>query len=56
MGHWPDHWVDPVHEEDGGDDKFGLRPQRGIDIFKKELDALTFKNGISMANDDVSGK
>ena len=55
-GQWPSHWVHPVHEEDAGDDKFGLRPQQGIDILKKELDALTFKDWIAVAKDDVSGK
>ena len=33
LGNWPEGWHDPVHELDGGDDRFGPRPQRGIDIF-----------------------
>ena len=32
-----------------------MRPQHGITILKEELDALTFKNGIAVAKDDVSG-
>ena len=55
-GKWPGHWMDPVHEEDGGDDSFGLRPQRGIEILKGELDALSMRNGMMVAKDDVSGK
>ena len=52
---WPDHWLDPVHEEDGGCDKFGLRPQAGIEILREELDALVFRDGIAVAKDDVTG-
>ena len=55
-GGWPEHWRDPVHEEDGGRDVHGVRPQEGIELLKKELDALVFKDGISTARDDVSGK
>ena len=51
----PGHWQDTVHEEDGGCDDRGTRPQHGIDILKCELDALTFKNGNAMAKDDVTG-
>ena len=54
-GDWPDHWFDPVHEEDGGCDCFGARPQNGIAILKEHLDAPTWKNGIAVAKDDVSG-
>ena len=55
IGQWASNWVDPVHEEDGGDDRFGAKPQEGINILKAELDALSFKNGIATARDDVSG-
>ena len=54
-GKYPEHWVDPVHEEDGGCDAHGVRPQVGIDILRSELDALTFKNGVAVAKDDVTG-
>ena len=37
------------------DDKFGPRPQCGIDIFKAELDALPFKDGVAAARDDFTG-
>ena len=47
--------VDPVHEEDGGDHKFGPSPQCGIDTLKAELDALSFKDGVAYARDDVTG-
>ena len=55
IGDWNRHWVDLVHEEDGGDDKIGPRPQCGIDILKEELDALSFKDGVAYARDDVTG-
>ena len=55
-GGWPDHWIDPIHEEPGGKDKFGLRPQEGVDILKAHMYALTYKQGIASAKDDVSGK
>ena len=54
-GDWPTNCVDCVHDDDGGDDKLGLRPQRGIEILRAEIDAPTFKNGIAEAKDDISG-
>ena len=54
-GKFPEHWKDTVHEEDGGDDHRGVRPQQGIEILREELDALTFRNGIACATDDVTG-
>ena len=35
---------------------FGTRPQRGIEILKGELESLTFRDGIAVAKDDVSGE
>ena len=55
IGAWPKNWIDPVHEEDGGCDLFGSSPQNGINILKAELDALTWRDGIATATDDVSG-
>ena len=55
-GGWPDHWIDPIHEEPGGQDKFRMRPQEGIDILKAHMYALTYKQGIASAKDDASGK
>ena len=49
------HWIDPVHEEDGGNDGFGPRPQRGIELLKDELALFTFKTGIAFARYDVTG-
>ena len=40
---------------DGGDDSCGSRPQRGIEILANELESLTFRDGIAVARDDVSG-
>ena len=37
IGDWSRHWVDPVHEEDGGDDKIGPRPRAGLTYSKKSL-------------------
>ena len=54
-GSWPANWIDKMHEPDGGMDTLGPRPQHGIDLLKSELDALTMRNGIACAKDDVSG-
>ena len=56
IGKWPKHWVDHVHEADGGMDVVGSRPQRGIEILQAELDMLPMRNGMTYANDDVSGE
>ena len=56
QGNWPKHWVDDMHERDGGNDKFGLRPQCGIDILEGEMQSLIFRDGIAVAKDDVTGK
>ena len=42
--------------QDGGCDDRGIRPQHGIELLKGELDALIFRNGITTATDDASGK
>ena len=55
IGSWPSNWVDTIHEPDGGMDMFGPRPQRGIELLQSQLDALTMRNGIACAKDDVSG-
>ena len=52
-GNWPEHWVDFVHEEDGGDDARGIRPQCGTELLKEQILELT--HGDSIAWDDVSG-
>ena len=55
IGDWYKHWVDPVHEEDVGNDEFGPRPQRGIELLEEELASLFFKNSIAFARGDVTG-
>ena len=55
IGKWPANWEDTMHEPDGGMDIVEERPQFGIDILQRELDALTMRNGITVARDDVSG-
>ena len=45
---------DLVHEEDGGDDSFGSRPQNGQGLFAEELLSLRVNNGEAEAWDDVT--
>ena len=54
MGNWPADWVDTVHEEDGGDDSLGVRPQSGVEVLKDCMFGLICKNSIWQAWDDVS--
>ena len=54
-GHVAAHWVDEVHDEDGGHDLHGSRPQDGRDILKQSLHTLGFTNGQATCRDDVSG-
>ena len=37
IGNWPEKWYDGVHEEDGGDDERGVRPQNGTKILEEEM-------------------
>ena len=53
-GGWPDAWVDFVHEEDGGEDARGVRPQNGVGILREGIQALYTKNGVVTATDDVN--
>ena len=53
-GDWPKHWVDEMHEEDGGEDDRGIRPQRGVEILKREMHLLNCRNGIEYAEDDTN--
>ena len=50
------HWKDTVHEDDGGDDRVGTRPQNGQDIYRHEILGLMRREGFLTAWDDVSGK
>ena len=54
VGDWPPDWVDAIHEEDGGDDSLGVRPQNGVNILKECMFGLVCKNSIWQAWDDVS--
>ena len=47
---------DIVHEEPGGTDRFGSRPQSGRAMYEKEVMTLLRKEHGSVAWDDVSGK
>ena len=45
-GEWPVDWVDAVHEEEGGADYHGVRPQQGAEAFKESMYALVCKNSM----------
>ena len=53
-GEYPSNCLDSWHEEDGGDDSQGVRPQIGVTILKKEMDGLSFKGGYEVAWDDAT--
>ena len=38
VGDYPEHWTDEWHEDDGGDDVRGSRPQVGVTLLKAEMD------------------
>ena len=44
MGGWPSHWVDDMHEKDGGEDVIGIRPQIGNELLRKEVHLLKCQN------------
>ena len=54
VGNWPKDWVDTIHEEEGGDDQHGVRPQRGVEVLKEAMYALVCKNTMWTAWDDVT--
>ena len=54
VGEYPDWRIDTWHDEDGGFDDRGLRPQNGVTLLKQEMDGLTCKNGYETAWDDVT--
>ena len=56
VGNYPEHWIDSWHELEGGDDRFGVRPQYGVTLFQAEMNGLSFKNGYETAWDDVSNE
>ena len=54
IGDYPKDWLDEWHEEDGGHDSIGVRPQMGVTLLKKEMNGLGFKGGYEAAWDDVT--
>ena len=63
IGDYPSHWVDDMHQLDGGSERFGVRPQDGVEVLAKEMDALnremhalSCKHGIEKASDDVTNQ
>ena len=56
IGEYPEHWLDDWHELEGGDDKFGVRPQNGVTMLQAEMSGLSYRHGYEMAWDDVSNE
>ena len=54
VGKWPSDWADGEHDEDGGDDRYGVRPQQGVEAFKEGMYGLVCRNTIWKAWDDVT--
>ena len=50
------HWRDDKHDDDGGNEQFGYRPQDGRQISKEHLDGLQVCEGVASAWDDVTGE
>ena len=40
IGEWSTHWIDNVHEHDGGSEDHGTRPCDGIAEMKRQMSAL----------------
>ena len=54
LGEWSIHWVDNVHEHDGGSDDHGTRPCDGVAEIKKQISELYEKSGMPKAWDDMN--
>ena len=54
VGKWPTDWADGRHDEDGGDDYYGVRPQQGVEALKEAMYGLVCHNSIWKAWDDVT--
>ena len=54
VGKWPSDWVDGVHDDEGGDDHYGVRPQQGVEALKEAMYGLVCHNSIWKAWDDVT--
>ena len=49
-----DHWIDTKHDDDGGNEKVGDRPQDGRKILENHVNALRVAEGEAIAWDDVT--
>ena len=45
-----------IDDDDGGNEKYGYRPQDGRALLKDHLNVLHAKEGVSWATDDVTGE
>ena len=54
IGDWSEHWIDNVHEHGGGEDMFGGRIRDGVDVMRKEMNALYERHGMPEAWDDMN--
>ena len=54
IGGWRPHWVDHMHEPDGGEDTIGGRLRVGVDEMKRYMDSLYEREGTPEAWDDMS--
>ena len=52
----PGHWIDTWHELEGGNDRFGVRPQYRVTLLQAEMNGLSFKSEYETAWDDVSNE
>ena len=53
IGRWHPHWVDHLHEPDGGEDTIGCN-RLGVEELRKHMDALYSRNGSPEAWDDMN--
>ena len=52
----PRNWNDTIHEQDGGFDEIGPRPQDGRQILVDEIMGVMQRDGVATAWDDVTNK
>ena len=53
-GDYTEHWSDKWHDDDGGNNFRGNRPQVGVTLLKAEMEGMLFRGGYEAAWDDVS--
>ena len=51
---WSRHWVDHVHEHDGGSDQHGTRPCNWVAEMRRQMSASYENNGMPEAWDDTN--